>query len=56
VLASLGIHIAALYTPVTQDLLRFTPLDAMTWAAALGIAATAIIVNELHKHFRPPSS
>lgn len=53
VLTSLAIHIAALYIPVTQELLRFTPLDALTWAAAVGIAATAIIVNEAHKRFRP---
>jgi len=53
VLTSLAIHVAALYIPVTQELLRFTPLDAITWAAAVGIAATAIIVNEAHKRFRP---
>jgi Ca2+-transporting ATPase len=54
VLTSLGIHIAALYMPWTQKLLRFTPLDALTWVVAIGIALTAIIVNELHKHFRTP--
>ncbi|MGB3223734.1 MAG: HAD-IC family P-type ATPase [Desulforhopalus sp.] len=54
VLTSLGIHIAALYMPWTQELLRFTPLDGLTWAVAIGIALTAIIVNELHKHFRTP--
>jgi len=47
-------HIAALYMPWTQKLLRFTPLDALIWVVAIGIAQTAIIVNELHKHFRTP--
>jgi magnesium-transporting ATPase (P-type) len=54
VLTSLGIHIAALYVPWTQELMRFTPLDAATWGLAIAIALTAIIVNELHKHFRTP--
>ena len=54
VMASLGIHVAWLYIPLSQELLRFTPLSASTWAVALGIAATAITVNELHKRFRTP--
>jgi magnesium-transporting ATPase (P-type) len=53
VLASLAIHIAAIYIPVTQTLLSLRPLDALTWAVAAGVALTAIIVNELHKRFRP---
>ncbi|MFO7964115.1 MAG: HAD-IC family P-type ATPase [Desulfobacterales bacterium] len=54
VLSSLGIHIGALYFPWTQKLLSFTPLDAATWAAAAGIALTAILINEGHKKFRRP--
>ncbi|MFO7981889.1 MAG: HAD-IC family P-type ATPase [Desulfuromonadales bacterium] len=53
VLSSLAIHIGALYLPLTQRLLSFAPLDAGTWAAAIAIALTAVIVNELHKRFRP---
>jgi Ca2+-transporting ATPase len=50
--ASLGLHIAAMYIPVTQDLLRLTPLDGQTWLLSIGVALTAILVNELHKRFR----
>lgn len=52
VLASLLVHIAAIYTPLTQDLLRFKPLTLEIWAVSLAVALTAIIVNELHKRFR----
>jgi Ca2+-transporting ATPase len=52
VLASLGIHVAAMYMPVTQDLLHLTPLDAGTWLTAITVALTAIAVNEAHKRFR----
>jgi Ca2+-transporting ATPase len=53
VLTSLGVHIAAVYIPLTQDLLSLAPLDAMTWLIATAVASTAIIVNELHKRLRP---
>jgi hypothetical protein len=46
------VHIAAVYIPLTQDLLSLAPLDAMTWLIATAVASTAIIVNELHKRFR----
>jgi Ca2+-transporting ATPase len=53
VLTSLALHIAALYIPVTQALLRVKPLSGTTWLVAIGIALTAVIVNELHKKLRP---
>lgn len=53
VLVSLGVHIAAIHIPLTQQLLSLTPMDAQTWAVATCVALTAIIVNELHKRFRP---
>jgi Ca2+-transporting ATPase len=53
VLASLGVHLAAIYLPVTQQLLRFTPIDLQTWGVAALVASTAIIVNEAHKRLRP---
>lgn len=53
VLASLVVHIAALYIPWTQTLLHFEPLSGRIWIAAIAVAATAIIVNELHKWLRP---
>jgi len=59
VLASLGIHIAAIHLPVTQNLLDLTPLDGVTWAVSAAVASTAILVNEAHKKFRtnaPPQN
>ena len=53
VLASLSIRIAALYVPVTQDVLRVESLSACTWLAAAGLALPAIAVNEAHKRLRP---
>lgn len=53
VLASLGIHIAALYIPWTQRLLHFEPLSWEIWLVSIAVAATAIVVNELHKWLRP---
>ncbi|MEQ8846665.1 HAD-IC family P-type ATPase [Botrimarina sp.] len=53
VLASLAVHVAALYIPWTQRLLSFEPLPWWIWGVSIGVAATAILVNEGHKHFRP---
>jgi magnesium-transporting ATPase (P-type) len=53
VITSLLIHIAAIYIPLTQDLLSLAPLDWTTWLVATAVASTAIIVNELHKWLRP---
>jgi len=56
VMTSLAVHVGALYWPVTQELLSVQPLDANSWAVAIAVASTAIVVNELHKRFRPRSS
>jgi Ca2+-transporting ATPase len=53
VLASLLLHIGALYLPWTQALLEFEPLPWQVWVAAIVVASTAILVNEVHKRFRP---
>lgn len=53
VIVSLMVHVAGLYIPWTQTLLRFTPLDGWTWLMIVLVAASAIIVNELHKLWRP---
>ncbi len=53
VITSLLIHIAAIYIPLTQNLLSLAPLDWTTWLIATAVASTAIIVNELHKWLRP---
>jgi len=52
VLASLAVHVVAVYLPWMQNLLSLTALDATTWFVAAAVAASAIIVNELHKKFR----
>lgn len=52
VLTSLAVHVAAMYWSVTQQLLGFEPLGAQAWLLCLGVAATAIIPNELHKRYR----
>jgi cation-transporting P-type ATPase F len=53
VLGSLGVHVAAMYVPVTQELLSLEPMPVTTWAVAVGVALTAIVVNEGHKRLRP---
>ena len=52
VLASLGVHIGVLYLPWTQQVLRVEPLPPGAWVLALGVALTAILVNEAHKLLR----
>ena len=52
VLASLGVHIGAIYWPVTQNLLSLAPLDGFTWLVSALVASTAVLVNEVHKKFR----
>jgi len=53
VTVSLLIHIAALYLPWFQTLLHLEPLPWQVWIVSIVVAATAIIVNELHKWLRP---
>jgi magnesium-transporting ATPase (P-type) len=50
---STAAHFAALYMPWTQKLLNLQPLPGWLCLPMLGVAATAILVNELHKRFRP---
>ena len=51
-LASLAIHIAALYIPVMQTLLKVKPLSLSTWLLIVTIGLSAFAANELHKRFR----
>ncbi|MFN3219086.1 MAG: cation-translocating P-type ATPase [Acidimicrobiales bacterium] len=55
VAGSLAVHIAAMYWSPTQDLLDLEPMALDAWLVAIGVALTAIIVNEAHKRFRPRS-
>jgi len=43
------IHVAAMYSPLGQKVLRVEPVSLTTWAALLGLALTVIIVMEIHK-------
>lgn len=47
--AALAIHIASLYLPLTQYVLRVEPLPLEAWLRMLPVAATVIIAVELHK-------
>jgi Ca2+-transporting ATPase len=47
--AALSIHIAALYFPPTQFVLQVEPLPLDVWARMAVVAASVIVVVELHK-------
>lgn len=53
--AALGIHMAALYIPATQYVLRVTPIDAAAWARIILVAASVIMAVEAHKWIRRTS-
>jgi Ca2+-transporting ATPase len=50
--AALGIHVAALYLPPTQWLLRVEPIDPQAWARIVAVAATVLIAVEVDKFLR----
>jgi magnesium-transporting ATPase (P-type) len=54
-LTALALHVAALYLPFTQFVLRVEPLDAETWLRMVVVAASIIVVVELHKLLRGPA-
>jgi len=47
--AALGLHIASLYLPPTQYVLRVEPLPLEAWLRMIPVAASVIVVGELHK-------
>jgi Ca2+-transporting ATPase len=49
---ALAIHVAAMYLPPTQYVLRIEPLDLMTWARMIAVASSVIVVVEVHKLLR----
>lgn len=51
-LAALGIHIAALYLPPTQFVLRVEPLDGATWVRILAVSISVVIAVEADKAVR----
>jgi magnesium-transporting ATPase (P-type) len=51
-LGAVGIHIAALYLPPTQFILRVEPIELATWARIVVVAASILVVIEAHKAVR----
>ncbi len=49
---SLTIHLAALYIGPAQVLLRVEPIDLMSWPRIILVAATILMVVEIHKRIR----
>jgi calcium-translocating P-type ATPase len=50
--AALAVHVAALYLPPTQYVLRVEPIGADAWARIVAVAATVLVAVEAHKAFR----
>ncbi len=50
--AALGIHIAALYLPPTQLLLRVEPIEPAAWLRIVIVATSILIAMEVHKFVR----
>ncbi len=50
--AALGIHIAALYLPPTQFLLRVEPIDPAAWLRIVVVATSILLAMEVHKLIR----
>ena len=51
-IAALGIHVAALYLPATQYVLRVEPIDLASWFRIVVIATSILVAMELDKAFR----
>jgi magnesium-transporting ATPase (P-type) len=54
--AALGIHVAALYLPPTQYVLRVEPIELGAWLRIIAVATSILVAMELHKAFRRPGS
>ena len=50
--AALGVHVAALYAPPTQWLLRVAPIDLAAWVRIVAVAGSVLVVVELDKLLR----
>jgi magnesium-transporting ATPase (P-type) len=51
-LAALVVHVAALYLPPTQLILRVEPIELEAWIRITLVASTIIAAMELHKYLR----
>ncbi|MDY7101052.1 MAG: HAD-IC family P-type ATPase [Actinomycetota bacterium] len=52
-IAALSIHVAALYLPPTQYVLRVEPIGFGAWLRILVVATSIIVAMEVHKALRP---
>ncbi len=52
VLAALSLHVAALYIPLTQLVLRVQPIPREIWPHIVAVALTILIAVEIHKWLR----
>ncbi|MGH2687353.1 MAG: cation transporting ATPase C-terminal domain-containing protein, partial [Actinomycetota bacterium] len=51
-LGALAIHVASLYLPPTQYVLRVGPIELAAWVRIVAVAASILVAVELHKLIR----
>lgn len=51
-LSALAIHVASLYLPPTQYILRVEPIEAAAWVRIVAVATSILVAMELHKLIR----
>ena len=51
VIAAFLIHVASMYLPLGQKILRTEPVDFSTWMIAFGCSLSILVVMEIHKWF-----
>ena len=51
-LAAQSVHIAALYMPVTSNILQLQPVNLQLWLTLLGVALILVVLDETHKLLR----
>lgn len=54
--AAVSVHVAALYLPPTQYILRVEPIELDSWLRIIAVASTILVALELHKLARPRPS
>jgi magnesium-transporting ATPase (P-type) len=51
-IAAVAVHVAALYLPPTQYVLRVGPIDPIAWVTLIGVASSILVAMEVHKWVR----
>lgn len=52
ILAALSLHVAMMYTPVGNAMLKTEPVSVLAWAGIAALALTILAAMEAHKRFR----